>query len=319
MASGTSTSPAAARIHKIGNDLIRDVEEPIFPLKGGAVAGPGAAPRQNFAQLPDTLPEYEKLVPPPTLRYDAERMDLRHQRMLGRPHGGTVVVHFLKRHEWFLETSLALLGRHNTWDHGVGPAASSMPAAARGSDTSALTPLGDAAADAAWNGQNRVQFVDAAANWGTPRQYGSPIVRGNGYIAEGREGAFERAVKLPVDERQDKKSVWGRLRGKPKLRIADPGQDEDDHKEQQEDGEEASESGSASAEQSTIEEEDASSALQSSSLASSAPQSTEASPGSLSSESESEAGDVPSTSTRKATAPSSDSPQLVLQPHHHRR
>lgn len=32
------------------------------------------------------------------------------KRYLGRNLGGTIVVHYLKKDEWFLETSLALLG-----------------------------------------------------------------------------------------------------------------------------------------------------------------------------------------------------------------
>lgn len=293
----------SARIHKIGNDLFRDVEEPIFsPKDGSAAAAEGALPRQNFAQLSDTLPDYEKLVPPPTLRYDAQRMELRNQRMLGRPHGGTVVVHFLKRHEWFLETSLALLGRHNTWDSGLTPPYAPAPAGQE------APPPGDASADLAWNGRNRVQYVDAAANWGTPRQYGSPIVRSNGYIAEGREGPFQRAIKLPVDERQNKKSVWGRLRGKPKLRLADPDDEED---------------GSSS--QSASED-----LLSSSQLPSASPEADEttsdADASSETASSPTSKGAAASSSTENsASSPSSSSsdpqaaPPLVLQPHHRQR
>lgn len=229
--------PAATRVHKIGNDLFRDADEPIFPVKeGGVDLLPN--PRQNFAQLPDNLPTYERLVPPPTLRYDAQRMALRDQRMLGRPHGGTVVVHFLKRHEWFLETSLALLGRHTTWDGGFAPYSSA---------DSSSPPLGDASGDALWDGQKQVKMVDAATNWGTPRMYGSPLIRQNGYIAEGRESSFERLIKLPVDEQPKGKGVWGRLRGKPKLRLSDPDADDDE----EDDSASEEDSSSASDEQTT--------------------------------------------------------------------
>ncbi|MGC4421205.1 hypothetical protein ABXW19_11985, partial [Streptococcus suis] len=32
---------------------------------------------------------------------------LRNKRYLGRPHGGTIVVHYAKKPEWFMETALA--------------------------------------------------------------------------------------------------------------------------------------------------------------------------------------------------------------------
>ncbi|WAR56242.1 hypothetical protein PtB15_7B87 [Puccinia triticina] len=62
-----------------------------------------------------------KFVPSPTLRFDPEEIRLREARFLNLPHGGTVVVHYLKRSEWFLETSLILLGRAKTWDDGLIP------------------------------------------------------------------------------------------------------------------------------------------------------------------------------------------------------
>ena len=64
-------------------------------------------PKQHHAALPPlpmdrvTAPITPKpRVPHPTLRYDADAIALRQRRMLGRPHGGTVVVHYLKRSEW---------------------------------------------------------------------------------------------------------------------------------------------------------------------------------------------------------------------------
>ncbi|KAE8257291.1 hypothetical protein A4X13_0g2452 [Tilletia indica] len=56
---------------------------------------------------------------------------LRARRYLYRAHGGTVVVHFLKKSEWFLETAIALLGKDVLWPEpsagaamtGAGPAA----------------------------------------------------------------------------------------------------------------------------------------------------------------------------------------------------
>lgn len=69
---------------------------------------------------------------------------IRSRRHLYRPHGGTVVVHFLKKNEWFMETSVALLGNGKTWIDGAG---------------------------------------GIASEW---RMWGSPRVREDGYVAEGR-------------------------------------------------------------------------------------------------------------------------------------
>ncbi|UZJ56670.1 hypothetical protein CBS101457_005990 [Exobasidium rhododendri] len=45
---------------------------------------------------------------------------LRAQRYLNRPHGGTVVVHYLKKTESWLETALALSGKPTMWTNGAG-------------------------------------------------------------------------------------------------------------------------------------------------------------------------------------------------------
>ncbi|KAA1123153.1 hypothetical protein PGTUg99_016656 [Puccinia graminis f. sp. tritici] len=87
-----------------------------------------------------------RFIPSPTLRFDPEEMRLRDARFLHRPHGGTVVVHYLKRSEWFLETSLILLGRAKTWDDGLTPLVyeptHQMRAASRDSLASAIQPEG---------------------------------------------------------------------------------------------------------------------------------------------------------------------------------
>lgn len=36
---------------------------------------------------------------------------LRHKRFQGRLHGGTIVIHYIKSHDWYLETALALIGK----------------------------------------------------------------------------------------------------------------------------------------------------------------------------------------------------------------
>ncbi|ORY72612.1 hypothetical protein BCR35DRAFT_354380 [Leucosporidium creatinivorum] len=105
-------------------------------------------PQHNYILPPSSS---DRLIPPPTHRYDTTSLLLRSQRMLGLPHGGTVAVHYLKRNEWFYETALALLGRDRTWDGGV---------------TVAHLPP--------WTGAGNVEMVDAY--WGGARMYGSPLV-----------------------------------------------------------------------------------------------------------------------------------------------
>ncbi|KAI7951314.1 hypothetical protein MJO28_006998 [Puccinia striiformis f. sp. tritici] len=78
-----------------------------------------SAPKGSHINEPK--PIQNKFIPSPTLRFEPEEMRIRDQRFLGRTHGGTVVVHYLKRSEWFLETSLILLGRAKTWDDGIIP------------------------------------------------------------------------------------------------------------------------------------------------------------------------------------------------------
>jgi hypothetical protein len=200
----------ASRFNKVPVDLIRDVDEPLFPTDDTGLSPIKGVPRQHHAQMPSL--EYEHLVPPPTLRYDETKMLLRARRMLHRPHGGTLIVHFLKRNEWFLETALALLGRHNFWDSGLTPAAYTAPYtdSRQFEDPSALTT---------WNGRGVVEVVDS--RWGTPRMFGSPLIRSNGYISEGRESPFERLQPLPMQD-----APKGTLRGKPKQGFADPPADD---------------------------------------------------------------------------------------------
>ncbi|PWN45508.1 hypothetical protein IE81DRAFT_344809 [Ceraceosorus guamensis] len=70
---------------------------------------------------------------------------LRAKRYLGRPHGGTVIVHYLKKSEYWLETAMAFLGREAMWQGTFG------------------------------GGPSREY-----------RMWGSPLVRHDGYISEGR-------------------------------------------------------------------------------------------------------------------------------------
>ena len=68
-----------------------------------------------------TLKPVPKFIPSPMLRFDPEEMKHCNKCFLHCPHGGTVVVHYLKRSKCFLETSLILLGRAKTWDDGLVP------------------------------------------------------------------------------------------------------------------------------------------------------------------------------------------------------
>lgn len=166
-------------------------------------------PATNYRVPHDNL---HRFVPEPTLRYDRSALRLREQRMLGRPHGGTVAVHFLKRNEWFYEAALALLGRHRMWDHGH-----EAPAFVPQAQDHPITPFAseiDLRDEVRWRGVGSVEAVPAL--WGSARMYGSPIVHENGMISEGR----------PLDlTRQHPSSAWtssklGGLRGTPKLGFA---------------------------------------------------------------------------------------------------
>lgn len=139
-------------------------------------------PAHNYI-LPPFIPS--RLVSPPTLRFDPTTQTIRQRRMMNRPYGGTVAVHFLKRNEWFLETSLALLGREQTWDFGLSTPSSSFvslgaPAIPIPNSQISRLPL-SSSSSTALGGLSLVP-----AHWGGARMYGSPIVREDGYISEGR-------------------------------------------------------------------------------------------------------------------------------------
>ena len=124
--------------------------------------------------------------------------------MLGKPHGGTVAVHFLKRTEWFYEAALALIGREKMWDSGV-DAPAFAPLSVVGEEEVARVPR--------WDGVESVESVDPL--WGGARMYGSPIVREGGYVTEGREMDRRREVVLNgIGGR------FGRMRGTPKMGFA---------------------------------------------------------------------------------------------------
>ncbi|KAH8928360.1 glycosyltransferase family 31 protein [Atractiella rhizophila] len=151
------------------------------------------------------------LVPPPTTNFDREYAAIRRQRFLGREHGGTVVVHYLKRNEWFLETALALLGRSTTWDHG-----SVSRGVGRG--------VGDLAVEEeviSFGGiKEGVELVEGAP-WGSGRRYGSPIVREDGYVSEGREEAIVLPDLSGGANKDGTRSPNSRLKGTPRISFTD--------------------------------------------------------------------------------------------------
>lgn len=172
-------------------------------------------PQHNYILPPSSS---DRFVPPPTHRYDSASLQARSQRMLGRPHGGTVAVHYLKRHEWFYETALALLGRERTWDHGL-EAPAFAPESSRNSLGVAEFADYSVASVPSWQGQGTVQLVDAY--WGGARMYGSPIIREDGYIAEGRPAEPRREVVQPgVPNTAAMAGRFGRPRTSPMFGLA---------------------------------------------------------------------------------------------------
>lgn len=226
--------PTATRYNKLPNDLLADLPfdlpkypdvPPMAPRQEGETssdvtplpAGPDEPdnpnlplPHQHHAQMPVQLPVIKPQVPIATLRYDPTQLAVHDRRMLGRPHGGTVVVHYLKRNEWFLETALAILGRHAAWDSGM-PAAAYAPVPAAQQKVYSTENLSPATN---WDGMGVVDILDPV--WGTARMWGSPIVRENGYVSEGREILPPAPVK-PVEP-----SVPNRFKTGPKFGYADP-------------------------------------------------------------------------------------------------
>jgi hypothetical protein len=174
-------------------------------------------PAQNFI-LP---PAAARLLSPATLRYDPTTLTLREKRMLNRPHGGTVAIHFLKRNEWFLETALAILGRDKTWDSGLDTPSSSSPyspvVVSTSSSSSAESPTLELSRLPPWAGVGMVTAVDSL--WGGARMYGSPVVRSNGYICEGRIGD-ELSTKEYIPN--EPTTQLGRLGRRPGFAVAIP-------------------------------------------------------------------------------------------------
>ena len=97
---------------------------------------------------------------------NGEYAALRSMRYLNRPHGGTVVVHYLKKTEMWLETALALSGKPNLWTNGAG---------------------------------------GSGKEW---RMGGSPLVREDGYVLQGRSQPRPVDVRVaPADDPYTEKST----------------------------------------------------------------------------------------------------------------
>lgn len=91
---------------------------PGFDFGAGGVSRSAAEERKrsfaNAAMQP-------RMIPLPTHKDgNGEAEELRRRRYLGKRFGGTVVVHYLKKSEWFYETALAFSGRSRFWPEGAG-------------------------------------------------------------------------------------------------------------------------------------------------------------------------------------------------------
>lgn len=91
---------------------------PGFDFGAGGVSRRAAEKRKRSFASAALQP---RMIPLPTHKDgNGEAEELRHRRYLGRPFGGTVVVHYLKKSEWFYETALAFSGRGSFWPDGAG-------------------------------------------------------------------------------------------------------------------------------------------------------------------------------------------------------
>lgn len=227
-ANETDTSSASSEPVARETPSSSDPYERLQP-DAGAQFPIGSSPtfKKGFSFLPDAPVNPDTLkhraVPAPTLRYDPDTMTLRERRFLGLPYGGTVVVHYLKRNEWFMETALALMGREKFWDTGLDPPAYQpyVPSPPTGDH---LPPYGEdgdgdgrrqkkVATIPTWNGKTgKVEMVPA--EWGSARMYGSPLVKENGYVSLGRTVPWDALQK-------SEEGKYGKLRGSPRQRFAD--------------------------------------------------------------------------------------------------
>lgn len=91
---------------------------PGFDFGAGGVSRSAAEERKRSFANSALQP---RMIPLPTHKDgNGEAEELRRRRYLGRRFGGTVVVHYLKKSEWFYETALAFSGRGRFWPDGAG-------------------------------------------------------------------------------------------------------------------------------------------------------------------------------------------------------
>lgn len=91
---------------------------PGFDFGAGGVSRSAAEERKRSFASAAMQP---RMIPLPTHKDgNGEADELRRRRYLGKRFGGTVVVHYLKKSEWFYETALALSGRRRFWPDGAG-------------------------------------------------------------------------------------------------------------------------------------------------------------------------------------------------------
>lgn len=84
---------------------------------GGVSHGAADERKRSFA----SVAKQPRMIPLPTHKDgNGEAEELRRRRYLGRSFGGTVLVHYLKKSEWFYETALAFSGRGRFWPDGAG-------------------------------------------------------------------------------------------------------------------------------------------------------------------------------------------------------
>jgi len=183
--------------------------------------------KQGYSLFPDTDSDPDsykkKAIPAPQLRYDPANMSLRQKRFLGLPHGGTVVVHYLKRNEWFMETALALLGRERMWDTGLDapaypPYVPRPPPGHHQQTLPADKHNGETIVSSSPNLKSKGGVELVSPQWGGARMYGSPLIRENGFVSMGRTVPWDALQKSEATK-------YGNLQASPRQLYVDLNED----------------------------------------------------------------------------------------------
>ncbi|KAG0146490.1 hypothetical protein CROQUDRAFT_671115 [Cronartium quercuum f. sp. fusiforme G11] len=191
-------------------------------------------PESNFKQaINKHLSEKSnKLIASPTIRFNDEESKLRQERFEGLNYGGTVVVHYLKRNEWFYETELALLGKSKTWDQGLDlinnhdhdeilNLQSSSNDNKQQLQSNSLSSSSDNHNQNVEENLEMIEVIDENI-FGGARMYGSPVIESDGRISEGKSDEDKDKDDSKLNELS--KTVEGGagwVRGKPKIRVSD--------------------------------------------------------------------------------------------------